>query len=312
MSLKLIKYENRYKKAWDSFINDSHNGTFLFLRDYMEYHSDRFKDYSYLVFEDLDLVAVIPANVTNDGIFYSHGGLTYGGLIHNHKIKTNDILNVFDLLLNTLRNLNFTQIVYKCIPHIYHVRPSEEDLYALFLNKFELYRRDISSTVNLFTTSIPGKKRNRYNKAVKENFEVKETFNSFNLLNIIQKNLLSKYGVMPVHSYNELDMLKKAFPHNIKIFEVYFKSNLLGGAILYISKNVVHVQYMTANEEGLKNRIFDYLFTYLFDIYKMSHRWLDFGISTENNGLYLNSGLISQKEGFNATGICYDSYRLKL
>ncbi len=312
MSLQLIKYDPSYKKLWNSFVSESHNGTFLFSRDYMDYHSDRFFDHSYLVFENEDLVALIPANSTDDGTLNSHGGLTYGGLVHNHKIKATLILNVFDLLIKTLRNLGFIQIIYKCIPHIYHTRPSEEDLYALFFYGFKLFRRDISSAVNLSTTSIPGKKRNRYKKAIKENLVIKETIDSKNLIEIIQINLSAKYGIMPVHTFIELNLLKKSFPSNIKFFEVYLKEELLGGTILYISKNVVHVQYMTANQEGFRNRIFDYLFTYLFDFYGQTHQWFDFGISTEKNGSFLNTGLISQKEGFNATGICYDFYKLDL
>jgi hypothetical protein len=40
----------RYQKSdftqWNSFINEAKNSTFLFHRDFMEYHSDRFEDFS--------------------------------------------------------------------------------------------------------------------------------------------------------------------------------------------------------------------------------------------------------------------------
>ena len=46
-------YESKYKSQWDSFIDVSKNATFLFKRDFMDYHSSRFQDYSLLIFKDL-------------------------------------------------------------------------------------------------------------------------------------------------------------------------------------------------------------------------------------------------------------------
>jgi hypothetical protein len=53
----------------------------LFHRDFMEYHSDRFQDYSLLIFEEDKLIAVLPANRVEDRL--SHQGLTYGGLVYS-------------------------------------------------------------------------------------------------------------------------------------------------------------------------------------------------------------------------------------
>ena len=40
--------------------------------------------------------------------------------------------------------------------------------------------------------------------------------------------------------------------------------------------------------------------------------YYDFGISNENNGLFLNTGLISQKEGLGGRGIAYNIYKIQL
>ena len=42
----LKPYKTSDKELWDAFIDESKNGVFLFKRDYMDYHSHRFKDYS--------------------------------------------------------------------------------------------------------------------------------------------------------------------------------------------------------------------------------------------------------------------------
>lgn len=93
--MKIIKYENKYKEEWNQFINISKNGTFLLNRDYMEYHSDRFPDHSYIFLDEKDKIsALIPGTVKGE-IFYTHRGLTYGGLILDKNSKMVDAENVF-------------------------------------------------------------------------------------------------------------------------------------------------------------------------------------------------------------------------
>ena len=82
--IEIVKYESSYKPRWDDFVSKSKNGSFLFFRDYMEYHKDRFLDSSLLFFEEDDLVALMPANIAGD-IFCGHAGLTFGGVMSDRK-----------------------------------------------------------------------------------------------------------------------------------------------------------------------------------------------------------------------------------
>ena len=50
----------------------------------MEYHSDRFEDFSLMVYDKSELIALLPLNIIENKV-YSHQGLSYGGLI----VKTN-------------------------------------------------------------------------------------------------------------------------------------------------------------------------------------------------------------------------------
>ena len=54
----------------------------------------------------------------------------------------------------------------------------------------------------------------------------------------------------------------------------------------------------------------DLLIYHLINKYKETKQYFDFGISTENNGIILNNGLISQKEGFGARTVVYETYCL--
>lgn len=109
------------------FVAQSKNGTFLFDRQYMDYHSNRFNDHSLMVYRSGKLYALLPGNVA-DETFYSHQGLTFGGLVMNEKATTVDVINVFNLINNSLRSDGLRRVVYKPSPWIFHRQPSEEDL----------------------------------------------------------------------------------------------------------------------------------------------------------------------------------------
>lgn len=141
------KYQSEDKAKWDSYIKCSKNGTFLFFRDYMDYHSQRFADHS-ILFYDLDhsLIGVMPANAEGDTII-SHGGLTFGGIVTGNSMTASKMIAAFDTLGNYLSKNGFKKLVYKCIPYVYHRLPANEDRYALFLHNAKLSRCDLSTTV---------------------------------------------------------------------------------------------------------------------------------------------------------------------
>jgi len=75
------RYTPARKTDWDAFVRTAKNATFLFHRDYMDYHGDRFVDHSLLIFHGKTLMGLLPANLATDSTLVSHAGLTYGGLM---------------------------------------------------------------------------------------------------------------------------------------------------------------------------------------------------------------------------------------
>ncbi|MBP6759668.1 MAG: GNAT family N-acetyltransferase, partial [Flavobacterium sp.] len=136
-------YEN-----WNAFIGQAKNATFLFHRDFMEYHKDRFQDYSLIVLDGKKWVAVLPANVVGNEVF-SHQGLTYGGLVYNEKVKLVSIVGIFKSILSFLNDNKKENLQVKLIPSIYHQKPAEELNYVLFLAKAQLIRRDSMAVIDL-------------------------------------------------------------------------------------------------------------------------------------------------------------------
>jgi hypothetical protein len=306
-------YTSQFKVEWDGFIDQSKNGTFLFKRNYMEYHSDRFIDCSLMIYKKSKLSALFPANITDDTI-YSHQGLTYGGLIYDKKLSAVDVLNVFEVIINHYRNNNNVKnIVYKSIPYIYHSYTSQEDLYALFRNNTTLIGCNISSVIVQKDRMKFSELRRRCIKKAKKCGMCcvkSDDFESF--WNILTANLGTKYDVKPVHSLQEIKRLHNLFSENIKLYVAEKQGNIFAGVVLYINRNVVHVQYISANLDGKEWGALDILFDYLINNEYKDYEYFDFGQSTEQMGNYLNESLLFQKEGFGGRGVVYNIYRIKI
>jgi len=308
----VIKYQSNNRKEWDDFIPFAKNGHFMFYRDYMEYHSDRFNDYSLMFYDNNKLLAVLPASVKNN-ILTSHGGLTFGGIISALQMSTNKMVEVFKELVDFLRKDKIEMLIYKTIPSIYHTIPSDEDLYALFRNKAELYRRDVSSTILFENRGKYSKgRKSAVKQAIKSGLQVKQSFDFDVFMEIEKKLLNSKFGVNPVHSGQEMTMLAQSFPENIKLFMAYSEDKPLGGTIIYENRQTAHCQYISTTEEGKELGAVDITIDYLLTNYDKDMKYFDFGISTEKNGMDLNQNLIRNKESFGASAIVYDFYKLKL
>ena len=309
---EIIQYNPDFKIHWDNLVLNSRNGTFLFNRDYMDYHSNRFNDCSYLIYRKGKLEAILPGNIS-DKTFYSHQGLTYGGLVSCNKIGTSEIVEVFDLLNKELRNIGVNEIIYKPVPSIYHQIPAQEDIYALFLNKAAKIGCNLSSTIlqNSKLRFIESRKSG-IRKSLREGIQITESNDFASFWEILECNLVSKFNKKPVHSLSEIELLHDRFPENIKLFVGEQDGSVVAGTILYFMKNVIHVQYISASNLGKDCGAIDLLFDHLINKKFQHIPIFDFGQSTEQMGNYLNENLIFQKEGFGGRGIVYETYKYTL
>ena len=313
--IEIKQYNLDDAAKWNEFVAISRQGTFLFNRNYMDYHSDRFTDCSFLVMEKGRISAALPANRKGDTL-YSHQGLTYGGLLTTERMTAEKVCNIFSELNILLKEMGIKQVVYKAIPWIYHRIPAEEDLYALTnICHAQLVSRDISSSFSLhdvrkFTES----RRSGIRKAVKNDILISESQDLAVFWNILNNNLTAKYDARPVHSLTELQLLKGRFPKEIKLYmATTTDGEPLGGTLVYETPNIVHTQYISASPDGKAMGALDLLFDYIINkVYKGRNGYFDFGKSTEASGTVLNQQLIHQKEGFGGRGVCYDTYEWKI
>ena len=305
-------YQSKYKSLWDNFVDESKNGTFLFKRDFMNYHPSRFQDSSFLIFKDLELVALFPAN-RESNILYSHNGLTYGGLIVMEGIKLNEFLNIFCELLKFCHINKIIKLVIKTIPSIYNISFSGELDYISFLTNAVLYRKDVISVIDLNSKikiskdRVQGFKRGIKNKLIlKEKNNFKEFWDK-----LLIPNLSRKYSVSPVHSISEIEYLKNKFQDNIRQFNVYKGDEIVAGTTIFQTKNVIHVQYTASNSDKNQLGSLDFLFYKLINEIFSDYKFFDFGTSNERRGRKINLGLLYWKEGFGARSLTQSFYEIE-
>ena len=87
---------------------------------------------------------------------------------------------------------------------------------------------------------------------------------------------------------------------------------MIAATLLFVYGNVVHTQYMAADESAREIGGLDLLIKTLMDGFAETKTYFDFGISTEDDGRILNEGLISQKEGFGGRTAIYNTWEISL
>ena len=313
--LSIVRYTEDKAEEWNKFNVKSKNSLFMFDRNYMDYHKDRFADHSLMFYDDDELIAILPMS-EKDHKLISHGGLTYGGFISGEKMKQHTMLSCFDSLIKYAREKGIENIRYKCIPHIYHKQPAEEDRFALFYYGATLDTVDVSTYVKLDNPlKMPKGRKAQISRARRELVEVvelDELKNYEEFIDLENEVLMERHNVKAVHTGKEMKLLYDKFPNNIHLYSAMKNGKIIAGTIIYEYDNVIHTQYMAANEEARVIGALDLTVSYVINKYKEKKEWLDFGISTEHDRIFLNEGLCSQKESFGGRTGVYEIWEMKI
>ena len=115
-----------------------------------------------------------------------------------------------------------------------------------------------------------------------------------------------------MHSCEEIDLLRSRFAQEIHLFTAQRNGRLLAGVVVFEATRVAHVQYIASSAEGRDLGALDAVFADLIENRFAEKPFFDFGISNDDDGRYLNKGLIEQKEGFGARAVVHDHYTLDL
>lgn len=310
---------NRYtaddSERWNRFVAESRNGTFLFDRRYMDYHADRFEDHS-LMFCGTggELLAIIPASIHDGGRqLRSHGGLTYGGLVVGNRCSAVEVQLIFRTMLNYLREQKVQSLIYKPVPHIYHLQPSDDDIYALFTNHASIEVVNLATAIDLrnpLPSSRLGKRAAK--RMARFGLEVEETSDASLFWQIIVDDRRERHNTVPVHSLSEIQMLHDRLPDKVRFFICRSKDSAEAGAVIFDDRGVLHLQYAAATPNGKGIYAVDAIYHELLSHIAPGRRYFDFGTSNEDAGRYLNTGMVRHKEEFGGRSVAYPAYRINL
>lgn len=313
--IEIVRYEEPMAARWNEFVKNSSNATFLHLRGYMDYHSDRFTDCSLLAFDEKHrLVAMLPANISGTTL-YSHQGLTYGGwIVGRRHFATGVMLEVWNAAVEWMRSNGVKVLIYKAIPHIYQRYPSDDDIYALFRLGAEIEACQVSSAISLRSPWLPNETvKQQIKTSCSSGVVISESDDYAAFMAMLEQRLDERYNVTPVHSLPEMQLLAGRFRKNISLLLALTpQGELLAGTILYKTDTVVHTQYIATTELGRSNHAFSAVVAYLIENQCDGCEWLDFGVSCEQGGRVLNDGLNRQKYGLGGRPVAYVAYRLKI
>ena len=311
MGLTVSKYSSEFRQMWDDFVLDSRNGNFHLTRGFIEYHGNRFEDYSLMVFNENSEVQILIPTHKNENKISSHLGLTYGGFVFSKYSTLLENIESMQAVLDYLKAEGFQTLYYKAIPHIYHTVPSEDDLYFMFHLNAKLVCRHVNPVITpSFKLTYQQRRMRMIKKSEKAGFTARQGEELSDFWNILEQ-LLSKYGNKPVHTLKEILYLRDLFPENIKFYGAYNNDEMLAGILVFETNLVSKFQYIGANDKGKSEGAMDYLINYLIkDVYP--NKIIDFGTVTGDSGRYLSEGLSAQKEGFGSRTTIHDHYLIDL
>ena len=299
-------------EAWNKLVSESKNGTFLFDRNFMDYHKHKFQDFSLMIYNEKNkLIAIMPAHRIGDEV-YSHLGLTYGGIIIKKDLRLTVFFEVFSEILKFLFKEGIYFLHWKEVPYFYHSYPSDEWKYLAFVAQAEMYRRDMCSVINLKEQFVFSKTVVRYAKNVGKQGFIYRKSEEWDVFwkEILVPELDFYHHVLPAHNLEEIFYLSSKFRDNIHLYTVYSGNEMVGGTVLFIDKNVVHCQYISVKSKFREKKVLDFLFYKLIKEDFKDYDYFDFGISNEENGRKTNMGLLYWKEGFGARGVSQDFYKI--
>lgn len=318
--LRIAKFTSETAAKWDSFVGNSINGTLFHSRRFISYHpQDRFLDESLMIYRGDELFAVFPAAGINDEgvkVFKSHPGTSYGGLVIASNIKLRQSFEIFQVIEDFAKNAGYERIDFRIAPKIFFKRPCDQIDFALvhrgFIREAEelstcYYLKDFIDLEEDNLSKYNFKRKNIIRQGIRNGLEIsiaKSDEELSRFYEILTDNL-KKHNTKPVHSLVELMDLTKRLSSEVEVVLVKSKDEIISGFLLLrINHKGKHIFYSAVDYAKQHLRPVNYgLYSLIKKLAREGYEYLNFGISTEKGGKYINWGLFDFKENFDGCGI---------
>ncbi len=322
-SIQIVRYSESYYEEWEAFIDNAINGTIFHRQKFLGYHPpDRFEDHSLLFYEKNKLLAVFPAAIIEkEGckVLKSHPGASYGGFVFNQKIPLRKVYQILENLDSHCKNNQVDRIEFRLAPKIFNSCFLDQLDFSLQQNNYQQFEQELATyyplnhfndaeTLQEFIQQFPATSKKELKKGFKDGLSCKvlstETAIN-NFYQILSDNLQSRFNQAPTHTREELHHLLDLFPDQVFIYGVYQSEKLVGGYLVFeINKQGWHIFYACQDYNFQQARPLNFALGGLLKLAKTKGiPFLNYGISTEDGGNYINWGLFRFKEDFGGTGI---------
>ncbi|MGB3590764.1 MAG: hypothetical protein WBA16_03680 [Nonlabens sp.] len=310
--LEVIYYQPEYRDVWDTFVAQVPGGTFLFDRNFMEYHSDRFCDASLMIYRKGELFCCIPASIDGNK-WTSHAGLTFGGLVFAQDVSSEMMQEIIISIQHILFNNNCRQINFKLPIAPYHPQIST------IIQGLENSHFVPTGTFTNVTVSVDrpvaanSKKTAGYRNGKFDGLQIKRKTNFEAFWNqLLIPQLASKHQTKPVHNLAEIQLLAQRFPNNIIQHNVYYENLLVAGVTYFLFKGIAKSQYAACNDLGRKNRAMDFVYLESMRFFKdFGYAYLDLGTVNKDDGR-IDEGLYKFKTELGGKAFNQMTYALEL
>ena len=300
MPIEVTKYTDAFRLEWEGLVEESINGTFLHKRAFLEYHGDRFQDFSLMAWQDRRLLGVFAAE-RNAKSVYSHRGLSYGGWIFAKGLEPKAIKDIVQAGMGYFKKEGVEKLYIRSIPGFYFSGQEAEVISAYLPFNPVREQKIFQTAVNPFVWNDRGKRWGARQAEgagleISQDIEFLDTFWKAVLL----PNLKQRHNTAPAHSLEEIKMLIDRFSGKIHLFTVIHGHEVLAGSVVFEMPKVVHCQYIASNPKGRKLRALDLLMRHLMIGVFPDKQIFSFGVSHEPRTGERNEGLYAWKKSLGA------------
>lgn len=309
--MEVIDYDKRYKKEWDSFVEQSNNGTIFHKIQFLDYHPQGKFNFRHLIFKQGDkIIALLPGGLSGDA-YKSPLGASFGSFVVKD-ISLQDSDAVIKSFIGYCFKKNIKEIFITPPLIIYQQIINDSMEYSMLYNGFRYLNHLYSSVVDLshiegdIISLLRKGARNDVSKAEKRGICVKITddYNSFYPILVENKK---KFGIEPVHTQEELYHLHELMPDSFKLFMAYLNDKPIAGVLLFLTNKKTVLTFYASH--FYEYRTYSPITYILYNVLKWTkdngYSYLDYGVSmnTVHTDIMEPSwSLVFFKEGIKAMG----------
>ena len=306
MAYLIKKYDDsRDFDIWEKFIDESStNGTIFHSRKYLSYNKNKYIDSSIVIYKKELIISVLPCCKCGEK-YFSYSGATLGGPVFSRYVENiGEISKIINLILDYYGN----KLEIRIGNSIYNEKYNNDIIYLLSkkLNIkleiswiFEVNDNFIDSIKNIRNKKNLIKMIDKENGYTCKKYETIEDYKSF--YNLLENILLNKYNKKPTHTLDELLLLKLILNSNINLYMVKDSvNNIYGGVIVInVTKTCWYTIYIAKNinyNSSTNVSIMYIMYEIIMEAKQNGIKYIDYGVTSENEGDKLNEGLSNYKE----------------